>query len=77
MKGEENKMFDTSSLESQVEAYVEDKLQEQAIAIADRILMTDPTGKSVQDIMYITGLPLYLAERRFRTPANMKKEKDC
>lgn len=58
-------MFDTSSLETQVEAYVEEKLQEQAVAIADRILMTDPTGKSVQDIMYITGLPLYLAETVF------------
>lgn len=56
-------MFDTSSLEAQVEAYVEEKLQEQAVAIADRILMTYPTGKSVQDIMHITGLPLYLAER--------------
>lgn len=53
-------MFDTSSLEAQVEAYVEEKLQEQAVAIADRILMTYPTGKSVQDIMHITGLPLYL-----------------
>lgn len=58
-------MFDTSSLEAQVEAYVEEKLQEQAVAIADRILMTYPTGKSVQDIMHITGLPLYLAETVF------------
>lgn len=58
-------MFDTSSLEAQVEAYVEEKLQEQAVAIADRILMTYPTGKSVRDIMYITGLPLYLAEKVF------------
>lgn len=58
-------MFDTSSLEAQVEAYVEEKLQEQAVAIADRILMTYPTGKTVQDIMYITGLPLYLAEAVF------------
>ena len=30
-------MFDTSSLEAQVQAYVEEKLQEQAVAIADRI----------------------------------------
>ena len=42
-------MFDTSSLEAQVQAYVEEKLQELAVAIADRIHMTDSTGKSVQD----------------------------
>ena len=41
------------------------KTEEQAVAIADRILMTYPTGKSVQDIMHITGLPLYLAEKVF------------
>ena len=42
-------MFDTSSLEAQVQAYVEEKLQEQAVAIADRIHMTNSTGKSDQD----------------------------
>ncbi len=53
-------MFDKNLPE--VQAYVEEKLQKQAVAIADRILMTYPIGKTIQDIMYITGLPRKMAE---------------
>ena len=49
----------------EVQAYVEEKLQEQAIAIADRMLMTYPIGKTTESVMYVTGLSKEMVEKVF------------
>ena len=49
----------------EVQAYVKEQLQEQAIAIADRMLMTYPIGKTTESVMYVTGLSKEMVEKVF------------